>query len=187
MIRVGLQRMAVALPSLLLALSVVFSAPAFAELPPNVAATVEKYKVQLSEWAANPAVVTAVRASNAQGGSIPGMTNGKWDELTEDDPQVVAILSNPVSELVKEWERDDAINKLFVRDANGNLVAGSSKTLLYNAAARPPIKEALKGQPWGASQIRPDPTTQINSVHVSAPVLDNGQVIGVLHTAVTAE
>ena len=187
MTHISLQRMAVAIPSLLLFLSVVFPAPAFAELPPNVAATVERYKIQLSEWAAHPAVVTAVKASNAQGGSIPGMTNGQWDELAEDDPQVTAILSNPVSELVQEWENDDAINKLFVRDANGNLVAGSSKTLLYNAAARPPVREALKGQPWGASQIRPDPTTQIPSVHVSAPVLDNGQVIGVLHTAVTAE
>jgi len=127
MTHISLQRMAVAIPSLLLFLSVVFPAPAFAELPPNVAATVERYKIQLSEWAAHPAVVTAVKASNAQGGSIPGMTNGQWDELAEDDPQVTAILSNPVSELVQEWESDDAINKLFVRDANGNLVAGAAR------------------------------------------------------------
>lgn len=160
---------------------------ALADLPADIAAKVEVYKKKLVDWAANPTIVQAVKDANAKGGLIPGMTNGKWDELAENDPQVTATLITPASKLVKQWEADKGINKLFVRDAKGNMVAGSGKSLVYNAAARPPVKEAMKGKPWNASEIRPDPTTQIKSVHVSAPILDGGTVIGVIHTAVTAE
>lgn len=158
-----------------------------AELPGPMKAKVETYKKKLVDWAAHPAIVKAVKDANAKGGPLPGMTNGKWDELADNDPQVVGLLSNAASKQVSQWEADKGINKLFVRDQKGNMVAGSAKSLLYNAAARPPVKEAMKGKPWNADEIKPDPTTQIKSVHVSAPVLDGGEVIGVIHTAVTAE
>lgn len=174
--------------ALLLLATLCFQASqALAALPADMQAKVEVYKKKLVDWAANPVIVKAVKEANAKGGMIPGMNNGKWDELTETDPLVAGILSTPASKLVKQWEADKGINKLFVRDEKGNMVAGSAKSLIYNAAARPPVKEAMKGKPWNAEEIKPDPTTQIKSVHVSAPVLDGGQVIGVIHTAVTAE
>jgi hypothetical protein len=172
---------------LLLAVFSMQATPALANLPADLAAKVETYKKKLVTWAADPVIVKAVKDANANGGLIPGMTNGKWDELADNDPQVTATLVTPASKLVKQWEADKGINKLFVRDAKGNMVAGSGKSLVYNAAARPPVKEAMKGKPWSATEIRPDPTTQIKSVHLSAPVLDGGNVIGVIHTAVTAE
>jgi hypothetical protein len=150
-------------------------------------AKVETYKKKLVDWAANPVIVKAVKEANAKGGMIAGMTNGKWDEIADTDPAVTGILATPASKLVTQWEADKGINKLFVRDAKGNMVAGSGKSLIYNAAARPPVKEAMKGKAWSADEIKPDPTTQIKSIHVSAPVMDGGAVIGVIHTAVTAE
>ncbi|KAF0102907.1 MAG: hypothetical protein FD187_730 [bacterium] len=183
-----LNRPHILLPALLLAAaSLLLAGQARAELPANIAAKVETYKKKLVEWAANPTIVSAVKEANAKGGPIPGMTNGKWDGLAETDPVVTAILATPASKLVKQWEADKGINKLFVRDEKGNMVAGSEKSLIYNAAARPPFKEALKGKAWAADEIKPDPTTQVKSVHASAPVLDGGKVIGVLHTAITAE
>jgi hypothetical protein len=158
-----------------------------AALPDNVQAKVETYKKKLVEWAAHPTIVKAVRESNAKGGPLPGMNNGKWDALSDTDPLVTGLLSTPASTLVKQWEADKNINKLFVRDEKGNMVAGSAKSLLYNASARPPFKEGMKGKPWGADEIKPDPTTQIKSVHISAPILDGGGVIGIIHSAVTAE
>lgn len=160
---------------------------ALATLPADMQAKVESYKNKLVEWAANPTIVKAVKEANAKGGMIPGMTNGKWDELAENHPQVTGIMATPASKLILQWEADKGINKLFVRDAKGNMVAGSGKSLIYNAAARPPIKEAMKGKAWNAQEIKPDPTTQINSVHISAPILDGGNVIGVIHSAVTAQ
>ncbi|MEW5787009.1 MAG: PDC sensor domain-containing protein [Pseudomonadota bacterium] len=180
-------------PILLVATLFLFAASLFlagqarAELPGPLQAKVETYKKKLVEWAANPAIVQAVKDANAKGGTLPGMTNGKWDELAENDPQITALLATPASKLVKQWEADKGINKLFVRDEKGNMVAGSGKSLIYNAAARPPVKEAMKGKAWAANEAKPDPTTQINSVHVSAPVMDGGKVIGVIHTAVTAD
>ena len=173
--------------SLMLAVFALHTMPAMAALPSDMQAKVETYKKKLVDWAANPVIVKAVKEANAQGGMLPGMTNGKWDELAENDPAVTGILATPASKLVKQWEADKGINKLFIRDAKGNMVAGSGKSLIYNAAARPPVKEAMKGKPWNADEIKPDPTTQIKSIHVSAPVMDGGSVIGVIHTAVTAE
>ncbi len=166
---------------------VLHSVPARAAPPADVEARVQAYKQKLMEWATDPTIVKAVKESNASGGTIPGMNNGKWDELAESDPQITAILNTPASKLVKQWEGDKGINKLFVRDEKGNMVAGSGKSVVYNAAARPPFKEAMKGKPWNADEVKPDPTTQIKSVHVSAPIMDGGAVIGVIHTAVTAE
>lgn len=187
MIRLLPQKFITLAAPMLLAAFTLQASPALADLPADIAAKVENYKKKLVVWAADPVIIKAVKEANAKGGLIPGMTNGKWDELAENDPQVTATLVTPASKLVKQWEADKGINKLFVRDAKGNMVAGSGKSLVYNAAARPPVKEAMKGKPWNASEIKPDPTTQIKSVHVSAPVLDAGNVIGVIHTAVTAE
>ncbi len=173
--------------SLMLVVFAMHSMPAAAALPADMQAKVETYKKKLVDWAANPVIVKAVKEANAKGGMVPGMTNGKWDEISETDPLVTGMLATPASKLVKQWEADKGINKLFVRDAKGNMVAGSGKSLIYNAAARPPVKEAMKGKAWNADEIKPDPTTQIKSIHVSAPIMDGGSVIGAMHTAVTAE
>lgn len=181
------QRLFTLAASFLLAAFALQASQALAALPADMQTKVDSYKKKLVDWAANPVIVKAVKEANAKGGMIPGMTNGKWDELADTDPAVTGILATAASKLVKQWEADKGINKLFVRDEKGNMVAGSGKSLIYNAAARPPVKEAMKGKAWNAGEIKPDPTTQIKSIHVSAPILDDGNVIGVIHTAVTAE
>lgn len=156
-----------------------------AEVPAALQPKVEKYKKQLVEWAASPALVAAVREANAKGPG--GMTNAKWNDLDDKDPAVMATMSGAVASQVIKWEQDKNINKLFVRDLKGNVVAGSAKTLLFNAASRPSVANALKGAVWSDSAVKPDPTTQVKGVQVSAPVLDGGATIGVLHTSVTAD
>lgn len=157
-----------------------------AALPQDMQAKVAKYKAKLVEWAGDAALVHAVKDSNAKGG-LPGMTNAKWTALDDADPVVQGMLKSPASKKLLHWEADKGINKLFVRDLKGNVVAGSSKTLIYSTLSRPAIREALKGAPWNDDEIRRDPTTSVNSVFVSAPILDDGKVIGVIHTAVTAD
>ena len=165
-----------------------FASSAWAELPPDVAAKVEMMKKKLVEWAANPAVVGATKASNGSDGVIAGMTNSKWDELTDKDPQVMGFQTSAAGKLVVEWEQDKTIGKLYVRDQKGNLVASSAtKPLLYNVATRPPFINAMKGAPWATGEIKPDPTTQAKSVQVSAPVMDGGKAIGVIHANISVE
>lgn len=157
-------------------------------ISPDAQAKVDKYKKSLVEWAANPQIVAAVKESNSKGG-VAGMSNSKWDDLGDKDPVVTGLNQNAAAKLISKWEEDKAIEKLNLRDEKGNLVACSShsgKPLLYNNASRPPFQNGLKGA-WAASEVKPDPTTQKKTVQISAPVLDGGKAIGVLHSAVAAE
>jgi len=165
-----------------------FASSAWAELPSDVAAKVEGVKKKLVDWAANPTIVDAVKASNGSDGLIAGMSNSKWDELADKDPVVLGFQTSSAGKLMVEWEKDKTIGKLYVRDQKGNLVASSlNKPILYNNASRPPIINAMKGAPWNSAEIKPDPTTQTKSVHVSAPIMDGGKAIGVIQTAIGVE
>lgn len=158
---------------------------AAAELPADVQAKVERAKKRLVEMAADPLIVAAVREAN--GHDNGGMNNGKWVDLSDADPAVKAMLSSKASQQIAKWEKaDTAINKILLRDQKGNIVAGSTKPLIYNNASRPVFANPIKGQPWAANEVKPDTTTQIPSVHVAAPVLDGGKPIGVIHAGVTA-
>jgi hypothetical protein len=155
-------------------------------LPASMQAKVETYKKKLVEWAANPVVVAAVKEANASGG-LAGMTNAKWNDLEDTDPAVKAFEANKAGVLIRKWEEDSGINKLIVRDEKGNVVAASSKPLIYNGAGRPAFGNPIKGQVWAAPEIKPDPTTGVKSVQAGAPVMDGGKVIGVIHAGITAQ
>lgn len=160
--------------------------PARADLSPEVRAKVDLYKAKLSEWAHNPVLVAAVREANARG-AMPGMTNAKWYNLAETDPMVVDYQNSPAGRLLHDLDDGKAISKLYLRDANGNLVAGSSKPILYNNVNRAPFFEAFKGAPFAAHEVKPDTSTQIKGVQLSVPVMDKGKPIGVLQTSVVAD
>lgn len=155
-------------------------------LPPEVQAKVDHVKKRLVEMAANPTVVAAVRDANRQDAGT--MNNGKWLDLPDTDPAVKAVLSGGASKLIVKWEQDDpVINKILLRDQKGNIVAGSTKPLIFNNASRPVFANAIKGQVWAADEIKPDTTTQVPSVHVSVPVLDGGKPVGVMHAGIVAQ
>lgn len=169
-----------------LAICLAASAAHAAELPAEVGAKVEKAKEHLVRLAAEPAVISAVKEANAKG---PGdMSNGKWIGLSDSDAEVKTALNTPISQQIAKWEKaDDTVNKIVLRDQKGNLVGASTRPLIFNNAKVPVFANAIKGQPWSASEIKPDTSTQIPSVHVAAPVLDGGKPIGVLHAGVTAK
>lgn len=154
--------------------------------PPSsdLQAKITQYKQKLQEWAANPAIIAAIKVANIQGPG--GMTNVIWDGLNENDERVKALQTSKAGQLVSKWEEDTAINKLYIRDMKGNLVASSNKALFFNNASRPPFKNSIKGQVWSADDVQPDPTTMIMSVQISVPIVDKGQTIGVMNSSVTA-
>lgn len=168
-------------------LGVLVLAPrAQAELPSDAQAKVEKYKKRLSEWARDPVVLSAVKEANAHGG-IAGMSNSKWDSLLATDAAVLGIQTSEAGRLLTKLEEDQGINKLYLRDLKGNIVAASSKPLLYSIASRPAMQVVSSGQPWAQGEVKPDPTTQIKSVQMAVPVMDGGKAVGVLHTGVTID
>lgn len=155
-------------------------------LPPALQAKTDLYKKRLVEWAANPAIVAATKAANAKG-ALPGMTNSKWNDLDDKDPAVRGFETSIAGALIVKWEEDKGINKLVLRDEKANLVAASTKPLLFNNTTRPVYSMAIKGQVWAATEVKPDPTTGIKSVQASAPVMDGDKVIGVIHAGITAD
>jgi hypothetical protein len=181
------QRKAGLLATVALAISLTAPASANGNLPADIQAKVEKAKKLLMERASDPGVLAAVRDANMRGPG--GMTNGKWIELEEGAPPVKALLATAASRQIATWEAaDQTINKIVLRDNKGNLVAASVRPLIFNNANRPVFAKPFEAQQaWSAGEIKPDPTTQVPSVHVAAPVMDGGKAIGVLHAGVSAQ
>jgi len=155
-------------------------------IPAAAQGQVDSYKKKLAEWGGNSAIVAAVKEANAKGGLMPGMNNGKWDEVADKDPAVLAFQTSPAGKQVSKWEEDKVLGKVFVRDEKGNLVAASSKPLLFNNANRPAFQNGIKAA-WADNQVKPDPTTQKKSVQISAPVMEGGKSIGVIHASVEVQ
>lgn len=152
---------------------------------PVMQAKIADYKKKLTVWAADPVIVVTVKEANIKE-RFPGMTNSKWLDVDEKGAEMQAILTSKASLLIKQWEQQDKnVNKLLLRDANANLVAGNIKPLLYNNKALPIYINAMKGEAWAAAEVKPDPTTQINSVQICAPVMDGDKVIGLIHMGLT--
>jgi hypothetical protein len=117
------------------------------------------------------------------------LSNAEWGKLPIDDPIVTKLNHNAAAKKLTQWEEDKYIEKLNLRDQKGYLAAFASltiKPIIYNAAARPSIINGLKGV-WSDNEAKPDPATHAMSVQISAPVLFNGVVVGVLHSSVLAK
>lgn len=154
-------------------------------ISPALQKSIDDYRTQLTKWASNPVVLSAVKASNASGG-VPGMTPAKWTELADTDTVVKGILGSPAGKYTDSLD-SKAVNKVVVRDKAGNFVAGNTKVVLYNVAHRPVFKTAITGTPWQQDAVQKDTTTQIRSVQIAVPIKDGADVLGVMHASVSAE
>ena len=154
-------------------------------IPAAVQKTVDEYKGQLAKWATNPAVIAAAKASNASGG-VPGMNAGKWAELAETDAAVKGTMSSVAGKYVDSLD-SKTVNKVVVRDKAGNVVAANTKVALYNVAHRPVYKTAITGVAWQQDSVSKDVTTQIKGVQIAVPIKDGGEVVGVMHAAISAD
>lgn len=157
------------------------------DITPKMQTKIDAYKKQATTWAANPAIVKAVKDANAQG-PIPMMGNAKWRELKEADPIVSGFVSNPVGQLLTKWMNADAkgINKIVLSGNKSQRVAYTSMPAIYIGKGKPNFDEAFGGKPWHQGETKPDPSTNIDSVQIAAPVKDGNEVIGVLLVSLTA-
>ena len=155
------------------------------ELSPAVKAKVSEYQQKLTKWSQDPELINAIKQGNSASAST--INNAKWKALDEKDPAVLAFQNNKAGKILTGLESDKSIGKLFLRDKNGNLVAGSKKPAVFNISDRPTYVNAMRGKAWSSSKIKSDPTTNLKSVQLSTPVMSEGKVIGVLHTSVIAQ
>jgi hypothetical protein len=149
---------------------------------------IDAYKKKAQEWAAHAEIVKAVKESNAKG-PIPGMANAKWRELKEDDPLVTGLINNPAGKLMTQWMNEDAkgINKVVLSGALSHRVAFTSMPAAYLGKGRPNFDTSFSdGKVWQQGEVKPDPSTQIPTVQISAPVKDGKEIVGVLLVSLTA-
>ncbi|MDP2823401.1 MAG: hypothetical protein Q8O52_12090 [Sulfuritalea sp.] len=148
---------------------------------------IDAYKKQALAWAGDPLIVKAVKESNAKG-PIPMMGNAKWRDLKEDDPIVKSLVDNAAGQLVTQWMNADAkgINKIVLSGDKSHRVAFTSMPAIYIGKGKPNFDEAFAGKVWHQAESKPDPSTNIDTVQIAAPVKDGGAVIGVLLVSLTA-
>ena len=166
-------------------------AGAGAALAANVTAKmqprIDAYKKQAVAWAADPSIVKAVRDSNTAG-PIPMMGNAKWRDLKESDPIVKGLVDNPAGQLMTKWMYADAkgINKIVLSGDKSHRVAFTSMPAIYIGKGKPNFDEAFGGKVWQQGESKPDPSTNIDTVQIAAPVKNGTTVIGVLLVSLTA-
>ncbi len=149
---------------------------------------IDAYKKQAVAWAADPLIVKAVKDSNAAG-PLAGMGNAKWRDLKESDPAVKGLVDSPTGQLLTKWMNADAkgINKVVLSGDKSHRVAFTSMPAVYLGKGRPNFDTSMNdGTVWQQGESRPDPSTNIDTVQISAPVKDGTTVIGVLLVSLTA-
>lgn len=164
-----------------------FGTVAAGDITPKMQVKIDAYKKQAASWAANPAIVKAVKDANAQG-PIPMMGNAKWRELKEIDPIVTGFITNPTGQMLTKWMNADpkGINKIVLSGNKSQRVAYTSMPAIYIGKGKPNFDEAFDGKLWHQGESKPDPSTNIDTVQIAAPVKDGGDVIGVLLVSLTA-
>jgi hypothetical protein len=157
------------------------------DLTPKMRPKIDAYKKQAAAWVADPLIVKAVKESNAKG-PIPMMGNAKWRDLKETDPIVKGMVDNPTGQLLTRWMNADAkgINKIVLSGDKSHRIAFTSMPAVYLGKGKPNFDEAFEGKVWQQGESKPDPSTNIDTVQIAAPVRDGNKVIGVLLVSLTA-
>ena len=155
-------------------------------ITPKMQKKIDEYKKHAATWATDPVLVKAVKEANAQG-PIAGMGNAKWRELKETDPAVQAFVTNSAGQLLSKWmNADKVINKIVLSGNKSQRVAFTSMPAIYIGKGKPNFDEAFEDKLWHQGESKPDPSTNIDTVQIAAPVKDGGHVIGVLLVSLTA-
>lgn len=140
-------------------------------------AKVDAITKEAQTWACDAALVSAVKAQNA---SVPAnyaaMNEEKWKSLLITDPLVRSLSKNAAGQFLKT-KKTDINNKIFVSDAAGLKVAFLDKTANWCHKGQPKHEVPMTGKTWQGA-VGPDPSTGLESVQVSVPVLDGGKPIG---------
>lgn len=151
---------------------------AFAQaLPAATQAKIDDLLKSAISWAADPAVVDAVRAHNA---SLPaehaGLTQDKWRALSVLDPLVRGFNKNPAGVFLKS-KKSPVVTEAFVSDAQGLKVAFIAKPSGWSHLGKAKHDVPMAGKTW-QGPIEVDESSGQQQVQIAVPVLDGGKPIG---------
>lgn len=142
-------------------------------------AKVDSKVKEIQSWAAESAIVSAVKVHNA---SLPAdqaaMTQEKWKGLSVMDPFVRGFTKNDAA-LVLKAKKGEVVSEAFVSGADGLKVAFLSKPSNWSHQGKPKHDQPMAGKIWQGS-VELDESTGAQQVQVAVPVLEDGKPIGAL-------
>lgn len=134
---------------------------------------------EIEQWAADPVIVAAVAAQNAQlPAEYAAMTQDKWKTLSLLDPFVRAFSKNAAGVALKA-KKLAWTTEAFVSDARGCKVAFLAKSTSWCHAGAPKHDVPMTGKTWQGT-LATDESTGLQQIQVAVPVRQNGQPIGSL-------
>jgi len=137
-------------------------------------------KIKLVQgWAADAAIVSAVKAHNATTSpESAAMTQEKWKGASVLDPFVRSFTKNAAAEFLKA-KRSESLSEAFLSGADGTKVAFLTKPTNWSHKGKAKHDEPMSGKVWqGAVEV--DESTGQQQVQVGVPVLDGEKPIGSL-------
>lgn len=150
-----------------------------AELPAAMQPKVQAKVKEIQAWAADPAVVAAVKAYNtAPPAMAKAMTPEKWKGLSVLDPSVRAYAKNAAAEAMKV-RKDASVSEAFLSGADGGKVAFLSKPSNFSHKGKDKHSVPMSGRQW-IGPVEVDDSSGLEQVQVAVPVLDGGRPAGSL-------
>lgn len=148
-------------------------------LDADVQAKVDAKLKEAQTWAADAAIVDAVKAHNA--GLTPdqaAMTEEKWKTLSVLDSFVRAFTKNAAATFLKT-KKNDQVVEAFLSGADGKKVAFLAKTSNWSHAGKAKHDVPMTGKTWqGTPEL--DESSGLQELQIAVPVLDGGKPIGSL-------
>ncbi len=148
-------------------------------ISPALQSKIDTKLKEIQTWAADPAIVEAVRTQNAK---LPpehtAMTQEKWKAATILDPFVRSFSKNAAAEFLKS-KKDTAVSEGFLSDANGLKVAFLSKTSGWSHKGKDKHDVPMTGKTW-QGPIELAESSGLKQLQIAVPVLDAGNPIGSL-------
>jgi hypothetical protein len=157
----------------------VASAVAAADLDPKLQPKVDARIQTATTWAANPAIVNAVKAQNQQvPNEFKAMTQEQWASTAATEHLVRQFTQNAAAEYLKA-QRDAVVTEAFVSDADGRKVAFLAKPTSWIHKGKPKHDVPMSGKTW-QGKVEMDDSTGFSQLQIAVPVLDAGKPIGSL-------
>jgi hypothetical protein len=148
-------------------------------LDPALQSKVDAQIKVITEWAADPAIVEAVRAHNA---TLPpehaALTQEKWKALTVLDPIVRGFTKNTAGQFLKT-KKSELVTEAFVSDAAGLKVGFIAKTSGWSHKGKDKHDVPMTGKSW-QGPVEVDESSGMQQLQIAVPVLDAGKPIGSL-------
>jgi hypothetical protein len=165
--------------SMLAALFCLAQVAAAAALDPALQASVTAKIKEVQSWAADPAIVSAVKEYNAsKSPQAAAMDQSKWAGISVIDPFVRGLTKTPAAQVLKT-KRGEVVAEAFLSGADGGKVAFLGKPTNWSHKDKSKHEQPMNGKIW-QGELEVDESSGLQQVQVAVPVLASGKPIGSL-------